>query len=95
MTSWPSPVVGVGVRTCPECGFTGDWDDLVGCPRCEAPETDRLWTLEVFAAMERALWRRSDKLWGRVEQRVVAPVPGRNDPCDCGSGRKAKKCCHA
>lgn len=22
-----------------------------------------------------------------------APVPGRNDPCSCGSGRKYKKCC--
>jgi len=21
------------------------------------------------------------------------PKPGRNDPCPCGSGRKAKKCC--
>jgi len=23
----------------------------------------------------------------------VAPTPGRNDPCSCGSGRKYKKCC--
>lgn len=21
------------------------------------------------------------------------PLPGRNDPCECGSGRKFKKCC--
>jgi len=21
------------------------------------------------------------------------PVPGRNDPCQCGSGKKYKKCC--
>jgi uncharacterized protein len=25
--------------------------------------------------------------------RRVAPAPGRNDPCPCGSGRKYKKCC--
>jgi uncharacterized protein len=25
----------------------------------------------------------------------VAPRPGRNDPCPCGSGRKYKKCCGA
>jgi uncharacterized protein len=25
----------------------------------------------------------------------VAPKPGRNDPCPCGSGKKFKKCCGA
>jgi SWIM/SEC-C metal-binding protein len=25
----------------------------------------------------------------------AATVPGRNDPCPCGSGRKYKKCCGA
>jgi hypothetical protein len=25
---------------------------------------------------------------------IAPPKPGRNDPCPCGSGRKAKKCCH-
>jgi hypothetical protein len=24
---------------------------------------------------------------------VVMHKPGRNDPCPCGSGKKAKKCC--
>jgi len=28
----------------------------------------------------------------RPETRRVEPVPGRNDPCPCGSGRKYKKC---
>lgn len=28
----------------------------------------------------------------RHAPRRVAPVPGRNDPCPCGSGRKYKKC---
>jgi len=29
------------------------------------------------------------------EHAVTALKPGRNDPCPCGSGRKAKKCCGA
>lgn len=47
-------------------------------------------------ALEAEFWRRSDKRWGRVqaEQRKVASKPGRNQACDCGSGRKAKRCCH-
>ena len=28
----------------------------------------------------------------KPEQRRVAPTPGRNDPCPCGSGKKFKKC---
>ena len=36
---------------------------------------------------------------GEVEERVVSRliresgVPGRNDPCPCGSGKKYKRCC--
>jgi uncharacterized protein YecA (UPF0149 family) len=30
------------------------------------------------------------------ERRVFRhPAPGRNDPCDCGSGQKLKRCCGA
>lgn len=28
-----------------------------------------------------------------VEQRTAVDLPGRNDPCICGSGKKFKKCC--
>jgi uncharacterized protein len=28
----------------------------------------------------------------KTETRRVAPAPGRNDPCPCGSGKKYKKC---
>ena len=31
----------------------------------------------------------------RVLEPRVAPKPGRNDPCPCGSGKKFKKCCGA
>lgn len=39
-------------------------------------------------------------IWPELEKpetrkpRTVEPTPGRNESCDCGSGRKAKKCCH-
>lgn len=43
-----------------------------------------------------AFWRR----WSRVMNAPRVParadaVPGRNDPCSCGSGKKFKKCCGA
>lgn len=31
--------------------------------------------------------------WARRQKTVTYPVIGRNDPCPCGSGRKAKRCC--
>ena len=39
-------------------------------------------------------------VWQSVGPRVATvrhdqPVPGRNDPCSCGSGKKFKKCCGA
>jgi hypothetical protein len=33
------------------------------------------------------------QLTGVEKPAVAAKVPGRNDPCDCGSGKKYKKCC--
>lgn len=35
------------------------------------------------------------ELGPRVPTRVAPAVPGRNDPCVCGSGKKYKKCCRA
>lgn len=32
-------------------------------------------------------------VWGRPEHRVLGASVGRNDPCPCGSGLKAKRCC--
>ncbi len=31
---------------------------------------------------------------GRLDPLEAAPTVGRNDPCPCGSGVKAKRCCH-
>ena len=40
----------------------------------------------------RQLWK---SMGPRVEILRKAPEPGRNDPCNCGSGKKFKKCCGA
>ncbi len=33
------------------------------------------------------------RLWASDVPVSVAPTPGRNEPCSCGSGKKFKKCC--
>lgn len=33
--------------------------------------------------------------WGRADGSATAAVVGRNDPCPCGGGLKAKRCCAA
>lgn len=52
---------------------------------------------------ECARFARENGEWKFVDGRIFGPAPyrretpkvGRNDPCPCGSGRKAKKCCAA
>ncbi len=49
--------------------------------------------LGVWSADETlARMRRFGKTRARVEPRRVEKVPGRNDPCSCGSGKKWKRC---
>jgi hypothetical protein len=74
------------VSTCSACAWTG-WTGNGECPACRtAPETDRLYH-------ELAREPRNVEVRPRVLQRRAASAPGRNDPCTCQSGRKAKKCC--
>jgi len=40
----------------------------------------------------REIWR---SIGARVVQVIRTATPGRNDPCNCGSGQKYKKCCGA
>ncbi|MBI4702432.1 MAG: YchJ family protein [Deltaproteobacteria bacterium] len=40
-------------------------------------------------------WKFYDGLQVKPPPVRVAPKPGRNDPCSCGSGKKYKKCCGA
>ncbi len=52
-----------------------------------------------FAQHERSRFRRVDGRWVYVGGELVAarrkPSVGRNEPCPCGSGKKAKRCCGA
>lgn len=57
---------------------------------------------QLHALSERSEFRRIDGAWrycgGEVDVRsrqAPSMLPGRNDPCPCGSGRKFKKCCGA
>jgi SEC-C motif-containing protein len=51
-----------------------------------------------FAQRERSRFRRVDGRWYYVDGTAVqepirrTAVPGRNDPCPCGSGMKYKRC---
>ena len=40
-------------------------------------------------------WRFLDAQPLKTQPIVRTPKPGRNDPCNCGSGKKFKKCCGA
>ncbi len=50
---------------------------------------------------ELSTFRKKEGVWYFVDGvmrnntfKRAAPKVGRNDPCPCGSGKKAKKCCH-
>lgn len=53
---------------------------------------------QTFAQRERATFRRADGRWLYVDGKIVreqarrVEVPGRNEPCSCGSGVKYKRC---
>jgi len=56
----------------------------------KAPERDDLLTNACFAMQDLRLLLLDHG--PKPETRRVAPQPGRNDPCPCGSGKKFKKC---
>jgi len=62
----------------------------------DAPPSMSIARLNAFAD---AVWAVYDlrELWKSIRPRVEtvhrADTPGRNDPCNCGSGKKFKKCC--
>jgi uncharacterized protein len=59
-------------------------------PDQEAPDRDALLDAACYAVQDLRLWFVAHA--PRPQTRRVAPTPGRNDPCPCGSGRKYKKC---
>ena len=56
----------------------------------DLPARDELVTEALFAVQDLRLWWLDHA--PRPERGRVAPQPGRNDPCPCGSGKKFKKC---
>lgn len=63
-------------------------------PEITPEETERM----VQSSLESAAWGRKiieacDVAWQK--QFANPNLPGRNDPCSCGSGKKFKKCCGA
>lgn len=81
-----------GVASC-ECGWSGVPTRDGCCPRCvEVPVTEALWQLELAERRVHEQLNPQPRVF--VQREGVARVE-RNAPCPCGSGRKAKKCCHA
>ncbi|BDY05322.1 hypothetical protein F0521_23630 [Ferrimonas sp. YFM] len=49
---------------------------------------------EILALWERSQFRRQDSRWYYCRGDIRPSIKlGRNDPCPCGSDKKAKKCC--
>ena len=56
---------------------------------------------KTFDHHEHAKFAKVDGKWVFIDGQIIGPAPekretpkiGRNDPCPCGSGLKAKKCC--
>ena len=59
------------------------------------------WLYAFFELMSRGFfalllyWGAVALTWGRPDHAALTPAVGRNDPCPCGSGLKAKRCCGA
>lgn len=75
-----------GPSGCITCGWSGVAPSIGGerqdwCPRCET-EVDYRWDAKMRLVEASPPANRKLK-------------PARNAPCDCGSGKKSKKCCHA
>jgi len=56
----------------------------------KTPTRDELWSAALFAVQDLRIWA-VDAVPVPATRRVEK-VPGRNDPCPCGSGKKFKKC---
>jgi hypothetical protein len=75
-----------GVARCckADCGWEGapiyrNGQPSTHCPSCEGPDDYD----EIEAELD------------AEEARRALPKVGRNEPCPCGSGKKAKRCCYA
>lgn len=99
---FPEIILEDGVRACKICGNRLDPEKQIvyvdndgrAIPVDEVPRSQIVDTLDARATMEKPLAVRMRN--AAVFQAINGPkreLPGRNDPCLCGSGRKFKKCC--
>ncbi|TKB50219.1 zinc chelation protein SecC [Ferrimonas sediminicola] len=85
-------------RSCEESRFVGLQIVDAPPPKGEQGEVEfRAWYRQgedILALWERSQFRRLEGRWfySRGEIRPAVKL-GRNDPCPCGSGKKAKRCC--
>lgn len=65
-----------------------------GCKSCQTHEIDGI----KYHIANPDIWIDADTLERTLPETLPEPLKSsriaRNSPCDCGSGRKAKKCCH-
>lgn len=81
---------GLEIRSATETGDTAEVDFVIHFRR---DQKDMVQTELASFRRENGQWLyESGKLNPHAVQRQVSKV-GRNDPCPCGSGKKAKKCC--
>lgn len=89
-------------NTCQECEFLHLCHG--GCPRNRNWDVDQREHRDYFCQSYRQAYRYADERMKRVAENMKKerlanmiagsrPLPGRNDACVCGSGRKFKKCC--
>ncbi len=79
-----------GMARCYGCGWSGVPIYRRGKPKSECPKCEGFG--DEFDLCERPL-AHDVYLGRRAPQRVAKQ--GRNEPCNCGSGLKAKRCCGA
>jgi hypothetical protein len=72
-----------GIARCAACGWSGVPTYLGGRPSTHCPSCEQEPDEVIDAELD------------AEESRRDLPKVGRNEPCPCGSGKKAKKCCYA
>lgn len=82
--------LGLEIRNASESGDSGEVEFMI---RFRSDQQE-------LAQVERSTFRRINGHWLYVGGEINPPATprhvskvGRNDPCSCGSGKKAKKCC--
>lgn len=97
----PPPLTGKGQGAGEQRGFSDDLSKIKAAIAMEREVSEKFYE-EGYTSAEQAAEALVENIKGYVEKnapyllpdlpRETAKSPGRNDPCDCGSGKKYKKC---